>query len=73
MELEKENEKIKNKNSEHEAENKRYIAIIVATDDEKKITKFQVIIDKKIFFIKYIIFINLIAIVRQESRHHRQK
>ena len=73
MELEKENEKIKNKNSEYEAENKRYIAIIVATDDEKKITKFQVIIDKKIFFIKYIIFINLIAIVRQESRHHRQK
>ena len=64
---------MKKENDEIKLDNKMYIAIIVATDDEKKITKFQVIIDKKLFFIKYIIFINLIEIVRQQSRHHRQK
>jgi len=43
--LGKENDELKVKNSEYEADNKRYQAKIVETDDEKKITKFQVIND----------------------------
>ena len=36
---------LENKNSEHEADNKRYRANIEKSKDDKEITKFQVIID----------------------------
>ena len=36
-------------NKRYQADNKIYQAKIVETDDEKKITKFQVFIEKKLF------------------------
>ena len=57
--LEKEIKEIKEKkNLELEQTNAEYQVIIVATENEKKITKFQVITYLKLFFIKlYILFI----------------
>ena len=40
---------LENKNSEHEADNKRYRANIEKSKDDKEITKFQVFIEKKLF------------------------
>ena len=48
---------LENKNLEYEADIKRYRANIEKSNDNDTITKFQVTIDKKLFFINYIIFI----------------
>ena len=63
--LGKENDELKAKNSEYEADNKRYRANIEKSKDDKEITKFQVIIEKKNYLTltSLIVFINLIEIV----------
>ena len=56
---------LENKNDEYEADNKRYRANIEKSKDDKEITKFQVIIEKKNYLTltSLIVFINLIEIV----------
>jgi hypothetical protein len=55
---------LENKNSEHEADNKRYRANIEKSKDDKEITKFQVFIEKNYLTLtSLIVFINLIEIV----------
>ena len=61
--LEKENDELKLDNKRYKANIEQLLVNIEISNDNDTITKFLVIIDKKLFFIKYIIFINLIEIV----------
>jgi len=61
--LEKENDELKLDNKRYKANIGQLWVNIEISNDNDTITKFLVIIDKKLFFIKYIIFINLIEIV----------
>jgi hypothetical protein len=53
---------LEEENNELKLDNKRYRAKIEISNDNDTITKFLVIIEKNLFFIKYIIFANLIEI-----------
>ena len=68
--IEKEIDGIKNKISEYEADNKRYIANIVATKDKDEITKLEVINDFlkfKLYYIKLAEEMSLYDIVSKKT------
>jgi hypothetical protein len=56
--LEKENDELKLDNKRYKANIEQLWVNIEISNDNDTITKFLVIIDKKLFHIKYIIFIN---------------
>ena len=64
---------LEEENNELKLDNKRYRAKIEISNDNDTITKFLVIIDKNLFFIKYIIFANLIEFAWCSWKENRQE